>query len=486
MNRIVVLLMAVFFIFAACAPQQPPERKPISEEKLPQRIDIAEQTPGGRIKASEVNDVNFDINAVDIQDDVNLTKRAEKRDSTEKDVLVNQQVIDQNRAQLEQGKFLTVENCPHGTNKNTAQCEVLKVPVVQSFKTAIPQGIRVNLKYTQYPTALDYLLVVGSNINVRSVPKTDAQVISKAQLFQKINVLQQVKGEYLNKFASDVWYRVFWKENNDVRYGFLFGYSVNPRSFQLEKMAQSINALKEETSSNQMAYISNYKNYHGMAPAYQGKDVDKYGTLRSQAAPVYNAPDINAEFRYMTDGTIVSVLGENKDFYKVRALSFPGEYWVPRRYVSFDNYIKDLTKVIVVDRKNQNEGVFEYIDGVWNLISYTFATTGVNDEYRLETPLGYYQGIEKKERFLYLDDITKEISGYAPWAIRFSGGGYIHGVPITFIKEDGEYIDPGMQEYLYTIGTTPRSHKCVRNYTSHAKFLYDWFEPGKTAVIVIE
>jgi len=43
-----------------------------------------------------------------------------------------------------------------------------------------------------------------------------------------------------------------------------------------------------------------------------------------------------------------------------------------------------------------------------------------------------------------------------------------------------------MVEYSSTIGTTPRSHKCVRNYTSHAKYLWDWSEIGKTAVIVIE
>ena len=49
-----------------------------------------------------------------------------------------------------------------------------------------------------------------------------------------------------------------------------------------------------------------------------------------------------------------------------------------------------------------------------------------------------------------------------------------------------ERVDPGHREALTSLGTTPRSHKCVRNFTSHAKFIYEWAEIGKTIVIVIE
>jgi len=159
---------------------------------------------------------------------------------------------------------------------------------------------------------------------------------------------------------------------------------------------------------------------------------------------------------------------------------------VPKKYITTWHSIKELTKVVVIDRKNQNEGVFEFRDGKWNLISYIFATTGEKAKYKEETSLGYFMAIQTRERFLYLDDETREISGYAPYAIRFNGGAYIHGVPVEFEILEEERVDPGIKEYLYTIGTVPRSHKCVRNYTSHAKFLYDWIEIGKSAVIVIE
>ena len=120
------------------------------------------------------------------------------------------------------------------------------------------------------------------------------------------------------------------------------------------------------------------------------------------------------------------------------------------------------------------------------MVSYTLATTGLKGETSFETPLGYFRAIEKKERFEYLKDNSDEIAGYAPFALRFCGGAYIHGVPVAYEEKDGERIDPGIQEYLHTIGTFPRSHMCVRNFSSHAEFLYNWFDTENGAVIIIE
>jgi hypothetical protein len=95
--------------------------------------------------------------------------------------------------------------------------------------------------------------------------------------------------------------------------------------------------------------------------------------------------------------------------------------------------------------------------------------------------------IQRRFKFLYYHDGTTDIAGYAPYTIRFSGGGYLHGVPRVYGKDEfGNLVDPGHAESLRSLGTTPRSHMCVRNYTSHAKFLYDWVDIGSCAVIVIE
>ncbi len=68
---------------------------------------------------------------------------------------------------------------------------------------------------------------------------------------------------------------------------------------------------------------------------------------------------------------------------------------------------------------------------------------------------------------IYLVDGSKETGGFAPYASRFTNGGYIHGVPVNAPRKS-------LIEYSPTLGTTPRSHMCVRNATSHAKFVYDW------------
>ena len=167
-------------------------------------------------------------------------------------------------------------------------------------------------------------------------------------------------------------------------------------------------------------------------------------------------------------------------------MDYDGEYWIPKKYVSLDNNLDTLSKVIVVDTTNQNQGVFEKRGTKWTLVSYGLVTTGVEGNASYITPVGKFKVLEKRDRFYYLNQDTKDIAGYAPYGIRFSQGAYIHGVPVEYIKKNGENIDPGMKEFLFTIGTFPRSHKCVRNYTSHAKFLYNWVDENDSVVIVFK
>ncbi|MEG1586497.1 MAG: L,D-transpeptidase, partial [Bacteroidales bacterium] len=76
-------------------------------------------------------------------------------------------------------------------------------------------------------------------------------------------------------------------------------------------------------------------------------------------------------------------------------------------------------------------------------------------------------------------DGTNIEGGFAPYASRFCCGGYIHGVPVN-------YPTTGIIEYSPTLGTTPRSHMCVRNATSHALYIYNWAKPDDTLVFVFD
>lgn len=277
-----------------------------------------------------------------------------------------------------------------------------------------------------------------------------------------------------------------------------YTYQVNGegRCFQFDVMREKIAVVENALKEYRLTYIDNYKNQNGQAPYYKGGSVDALGNQRSAAAPAYADITNSEEFIYLTDGTLVSVLEEDDDYTLISVVGTDSEYSVPSHYVSTDDCLISVEKAIIVDRKNQNIATFEKErltesdsdeNFLWNVTSYSLATTGKEGKYHQPTPLGYFYAIEKKSRFFYVKDGTNEIEGYAPYAVRFSAGAYIHGVSTPYkYGADGTRTDAGIQEFSNSIGTVPLSHKCVRNYTSHAKFVYDWYEHGKTVVIVIE
>ncbi len=465
-----ILLIIVIFIISGCSQI---ENVNVDNPSTPDNGG-ENSIDGDRVldnEGSSQGDIEEDINAEDLQEDKDLTDVAEEEGKTEEDTLLPQEEVEEKKEEK---------------SENKDEQEEEEYTVLNVFNTELPSTINLDIKYDRYHTSYDYFLVLGSNINIRQRPTTQSKVLKKALVYEKLNLVEEVEGEHLERYNSNKWYKVFWKSGDDIEYGYVFGLLGEPRKFQFDKMEESIDRLKNEVDNSKTAYISNYKNRNGISPLYNGKTIDKYGVRRYQAAPAYHEPKWDSEFRYISDGSLVTILEESKSFYKIRTLNFEGEYWIPRKYVTLYNSIKELTQAIVVDRRNQNQGVFEYRDGSWNLISYIFATTGEKAKYKQETELGYFMAIQTRDRFLYLDDETREIAGYAPYAIRFNGGAYIHGVPVEFQIVEGERVDPGIKEYLYTIGTVPRSHKCVRNYSSHAKFLYDWVDIGKSAVIIIE
>ncbi len=363
-------------------------------------------------------------------------------------------------------------------------------PIIREWNTTLPEDLQENIQYDQYSIAYDYFLVTTGTLNVRELPTTESQITKKLQYFDRVNLIQEVKGQYLSNYASDSWYRIFWHENGEIKFGYVFSKLGVSRSFRFDNMLDEVKTLQKTIEENRVGYIHNYKNVNGYPLAHKGSNTDSYGNSRSQSAPGYI--DTNkSDFRYFPDGMMISILAETQGYYKVSTPRFEGEYFIPQKYISFRNAPQQLKKVIVIDDLNQNEGVFELSDDHWALISFTYATTGVEKQYSYETPKGHFMAVEKKPYFLYVEDGTSRIAGFAPYTIRFSGGGYIHGVPIDFKPGQTHHntnpTNPiNHEEYLFTIGTTPRSHKCVRNFTSHAKFLYEWAEIGSTMVIVID
>lgn len=470
MKKIIMTMLILVLILTSCSTGRfnRPEKPNNYQEKSGPNIDTSEGGTGGENIAIG-DDLELDINYIDIDLDRKLTSYYLSKKEGKKDILFQKNSTNNNTNRLNTDRLTNSINIA-GT--------------AQMYVTLIPDDIDVDIRYHEYDIPYDYLLITSDNTNIYSTPSLDSNILGRAEQLSKVRLEGKATLNKLNN--TNEWYLLSWLEGEKTVYGYVTSDKGISRKFRFDKMSEEIKRLEYELSQFNYGYISNYKDRNGSPPLIDGKALDKFGIQAYQSAPAYYSLENKNDFRYFPDGMIVFILDEASGHFKVRNLVYEGDYWIPKHFISFDDNLDRLEKVIVVDKTNQNEALFENRDGKWTMISYTLATTGVPEGNKYETPTGSFKVLQKRDKFYYLNNRTKEIGGYAPYGTRFSAGAYVHGIPVAYIKEDGKDIDPGMKEYLLTIGTTPRSAKCVRNYTSHAKFVYDWADLNDTAVIIID
>ena len=231
-------------------------------------------------------------------------------------------------------------------------------------------------------------------------------------------------------------------------------------------------------------FIQNRNNKNGEAPiarnvrqnAYKNTE-DTFGVERFQAAPLYLLNDLSMPERYGEDGSWVRILSETDtaELVLAKIIHLNEKWMIPTKYIKpIPDSIAFFKKVIFVDKRNQNTVTLEKEDAIWKVRSMNHVTTGqCRPPYQYETPAGIFVVQEKKAKMYFLEDGTNDIAGFSPHASRFSNGAYIHGIPVNYPRETT--ID---------LGTVPRSHKCVRNVTSHAEFIYGWAQNNQTLVVV--
>lgn len=282
---------------------------------------------------------------------------------------------------------------------------------------------------------------------------------------------------------EDLLYKDYYLED-------VYSYKDTTRSFKIDQIKDKlafVESLEEEIG--RWAVVRNYRNMNGQAPTAKkfvrndyGRVSDTLGVERYQSAPLYSLNDTSSVLRYANDGWLTHVLDSVGSFYRISPIKAEKEdFFIPKRYLKQLGTDVKFRHVIIVDRGDQNIATFERESpGVWLIRSKNPATTGLKKPpHQMPTPLGIFLLQEKKPKMYYHKDGTTVIGGYAPWASRFTNGGYIHGVPVNKPRTK-------MIEYSASLGTTPRSHMCVRNASSHAKFVYDWAPTEKSLVIVIE
>ena len=269
----------------------------------------------------------------------------------------------------------------------------------------------------------------------------------------------------------------------------VYPYRDTVRSFKWEIIRNCLAYIENmQRDSVRWVVLQNYRNLNREAPLVRKyvrnvyrRVADTLGVERYQSVPLYLPSDTLVPERYGRDGTIAYLHGTEGSFCRVHPATFVDEWLVPVRYLK---PLADSTvfhHVVFVDRRDQNIATLERVaEGRWKIRSMNPATTGRHaPPYAQETPLGMFLVQQKKERMIFLKDGSTATGGYAPYASRFTNGAYIHGVPVNVPAT-------AMIEYSWSLGTTPRSHMCVRNATSHSKFIFDWAPLEQSLVVVIE
>lgn len=270
-----------------------------------------------------------------------------------------------------------------------------------------------------------------------------------------------------------------------------YPYKDTTRSFQWEKIRERLSALETiQRKPARWAILRNYKNLNGESPLVKVYTRDAYkrvadtlGVERFQSVPLYLLDDTVTPDIYGRDGSLVRIkaMDETSRFARIETVYDEEKEWmIPKKYLKEIGDTVTFHKAIFVDRANQNIATLEQAGPKWLVRSMNPATTGQHrPPYAQETPLGMYVLQEKKNKMIFLVDGSQETGGFAPYASRFTNGAYVHGVPVNAPRT-------ALIEYSPSLGTIPRSHMCVRNATSHAKFVYDWGTINETIVFVFD
>lgn len=341
----------------------------------------------------------------------------------------------------------------------------------QVFQEKISNNLTFEKKYPgELPKILNYVFVKSSRINLREGPTTISTVISSAAHLDKLTLLEEVTNKQGTK-----WYKVLDKKNREV---YVHSSVVEKRIFRFNTMVDNLNKLdtfingelkKNRIISSIKAYVPNPNNTNFK------RNEDKYGNSADQSALAYYE---NGQL-FIPDSTIISIDKNNtNNLVKIRVpYAAENSISLNSSFISKPSKInKSPDKAIVIDTNNQNFGVFERKNNEWILISYVYSKTGSESRLGFKTPKGFFIVPSAKKIMTYNSEIGEK-QGYAQYAIRFSGGGYIHSTPFNY--DEDEEATRGRKED--TLGTYAGTRKCVRNKEDHAKFLFNWVLNGKVS-----
>jgi uncharacterized protein YdhG (YjbR/CyaY superfamily) len=186
----------------------------------------------------------------------------------------------------------------------------------------------------------------------------------------------------------------------------------------------------------------------------------------------------------MGDRQVVAIEESGDDWIKISVPNKKDFYYIEKNefsYSVFPEITSDIKKFIVVDNKNQNMLVMEKKEDTIEIVETSMVSTGYdNSKNSFRTPKGVFVVANLKDYMVYKSKKKGELNkGKAPYAIRFSGGNYLHGIPLE--EELEEYRMKVLKKWREDLlGSYPLSQGCVRNKDEIAEKIFNWIEHKRT------
>ncbi|MDO5089458.1 MAG: L,D-transpeptidase [Leptotrichiaceae bacterium] len=365
------------------------------------------------------------------------------------------------------------------------------------------EQIVFDMKFDKYsPKNLDNFIFVKKTAVFNKMPNNSSEVAFVGKYKDKPKILLEFISAKNNE--EQLWYLTEMKKNDNVVKGYISEKQNNilKRGFYWDEMHSKIEKVNSFINSSLKNKMDLYViiQYKPLADDYYSPR-DRFGNRKNQSITGYTRSDKQGEKINIPDQTIFRIIGKENDMVKIETPLYGGPYYIADKpeIMKKIEINEKVNKFIAIDPDNQTEAIIERVGNTDNfaIISYSFVTTGRDNGYSsYETPHGAFlvaftrpymmftrsvkkdediSTIPRNKRVANRDDIV--VAGEAKYAVRFSGGAYMHGIPASY----GENREAIKAVVAQKIGTYKESHKCVRHYDDQIEFIVNWIN-GKSTI----
>lgn len=338
---------------------------------------------------------------------------------------------------------------------------------VENYSNERIENVNYNLKFDKYMPGYDHYVFVKKQTMAKELPSSSSKSLKKLTVNKNYPVISLVENE-----KNEKWYEILLEDDS---------LAYVKRDFVIKREFDFTSALEHANRVNE--FIDKYKGDIKVVNKYDPLNTDskrkndKYGNSDNQAILAYTSEN-KKEYINLPDRSLVKVINQGSKFLEVESPAYEGSLFIPNSYKLnlIDSGLNDVVnKFIYISKKSQNQITFEKNSENlgYNILSVGYVTTGKDGKYGFETPYGDFLVAGTKPVMAYASDTdSTKIIGDAKYAVRFTGGGYMHGIPSTY--EPVENREARKKSTAARLGTYPLSHKCVRNEDDSIKYIYDW------------